>query len=189
MSAADERRDQGCPHRCRESTHRQAIAGGIRYPDDHAQRGFGLLLQMIRGAVVVVVLLGAALTVAACKDRAADSASDASPSPSTAPTASPIASAIAPPPLSSSSPSCKPQLDAIRALRYGSQRCRQPEDCTVWNNGHYWDGCPNEMSITNALKLDALRKAYEDSGCTVETTASCAPYGIRGCVHGVCGGT
>jgi hypothetical protein len=58
----------------------------------------------------------------------------------------------------------------------------------VWNNGAFWDGCPNEMNATNARKLDELRKAYEGAGCTVTTRADCAARQIRGCVEGACGG-
>jgi len=80
-------------------------------------------------------------------------------------------------------------LAAIRALRSGPQPCRTEGDCTVWHNGTYWDGCPVEVNVTNAARLDALRTAFQASGCTAVTGGQCAANAIRGCVRGTCGGT
>ena len=95
-------------------------------------------------------------------------------------------------PLADSAPpavSCAAKLDAIRAVRHAAHACSRPEDCTVWINGRYWNGCPTEVSVANAKKLDSLRAEYEAAGCPVEENAACAPQQIRGCQNGTCGGS
>ena len=85
--------------------------------------------------------------------------------------------------------SCTAKLDAIRAVKQGVHACSRSEECTVWIHGKYWNGCPTEVSVANAKKLDSLREEYEAAGCPVEENAACAPQRIVGCRNGTCGGS
>jgi hypothetical protein len=83
---------------------------------------------------------------------------------------------------------CDRMISELRALRSGPQPCATNEDCTVWHNGEYWDGCPVEVNAGNGATLDRLRRDVEGAGCAVATNANCAAQAIRGCVGGECGG-
>lgn len=82
---------------------------------------------------------------------------------------------------------CSGLLKQIRELRDGPQPCEGKDDCTVWHNGSYWDGCPPEVNTANASRLDELRGAFEQEGCTAVTDRLCPAKGVRGCVAGECG--
>jgi hypothetical protein len=82
---------------------------------------------------------------------------------------------------------CSGLLEQIRSLRDGPQPCESRDDCTVWHNGAYWDGCPPEVNTTNAARLDELRRTFEQEGCTAVTDQLCPAKGVRGCVSGECG--
>jgi hypothetical protein len=139
---------------------------------------------MFARALLVVAFGGCV----ACRDRApiADSAPTA---PSTIPSAIPSATSSAVVAAAPDSAACKTTLDEIHALRSGAQPCMRPDECTVWVSGEYWNGCPVEVNVGNARKLDALRITYETTSCPVETNAACAPRRIVGCKNGTCGGT
>lgn len=82
---------------------------------------------------------------------------------------------------------CVKILDEIRAIRSGPQKCKTDEECTVWHNGEFWDGCPPEVTKVNAGTLDGLREKFEKAGCTANTKGHCGPRITRGCTLGECG--
>jgi hypothetical protein len=82
---------------------------------------------------------------------------------------------------------CSELLEQIRALRDGPQPCESQDECTVWHNGAYWDGCPPEVNAGNAARLDELRGTFEQEGCVAVTERLCPPRRVRGCVLGTCG--
>ena len=82
---------------------------------------------------------------------------------------------------------CSEILEQIRALRDGPQPCENADECTVWHNGAYWDGCPPEVNTTSAGRLDELRGTFEKEGCIAVTERLCPPRRVRGCVLGECG--
>lgn len=82
---------------------------------------------------------------------------------------------------------CSELLEQIRSVRDGPQPCEGKDDCTVWHNGAYWDGCPPEVNTTNATRLDELRGTFEKEGCQAVTDRMCPPRRVRGCVLGECG--
>ena len=85
-------------------------------------------------------------------------------------------------------PECADLFRKIEDVRHGPQPCDTDRDCTVWMNGHYWNGCPEEVNRNNSRKLDGMKRSYEDRGCRAETDGNCAPRLIRGCIRGRCGG-
>ncbi len=82
---------------------------------------------------------------------------------------------------------CSEILEQIRSLRDGPQPCENGDECTVWHNGAYWDGCPPEVNTSNAARLDELRETFGQEGCTAVTDRMCPPRRVRGCVLGTCG--
>jgi hypothetical protein len=82
---------------------------------------------------------------------------------------------------------CSEILEEIRFLRDGPQPCESKDECTVWHNGAYWDGCPPEVNTGNAAQLDTLRATFEQEGCVAVTDRLCPPQRVRGCVLGECG--
>jgi hypothetical protein len=82
---------------------------------------------------------------------------------------------------------CSEILEQIRSVRDGPQPCESKDECTVWHNGAYWDGCPPEVNTGNAARLDELRGTFEQEGCVAVTDRLCAPRRVRGCVLGTCG--
>ncbi len=78
-------------------------------------------------------------------------------------------------------------MEELRALRQGPQPCSSNDDCTVWHNGEYWDGCPVEVNVKNAARLDELRAMAEATGCEIQTGGNCPARIINGCGGGVCG--
>ncbi len=82
---------------------------------------------------------------------------------------------------------CSEILEQIRSLRDGPQPCEDRDECTVWHNGAYWDGCPPEVNTGNAARLDELRATFEKEGCTAATERMCPARRVRGCVLGTCG--
>jgi len=84
---------------------------------------------------------------------------------------------------------CGERREKIAALVGGPQPCETGDDCTVWHNGEFWNGCPSEVSKANARELDRLREDYEKAGCIANTNGRCLPMLVRGCVAGACGKT
>ncbi|MBW2278837.1 MAG: hypothetical protein JRF63_15195 [Deltaproteobacteria bacterium] len=82
---------------------------------------------------------------------------------------------------------CNRLMSELRAMRGGPQPCESSDDCTVFHNGEYWDGCPVEVNKANAETLDRMRVEIDGQKCPVEKGAACAPAGINGCVGGNCG--
>lgn len=82
---------------------------------------------------------------------------------------------------------CSEILEQIRSVRDGPQPCENKDECTVWHNGAYWDGCPPEVNTSNAARLDELRGTFEQEGCEAVTDKLCEPRRVRGCVLGTCG--
>ena len=82
---------------------------------------------------------------------------------------------------------CSELLEQIRALRDGPQPCEGRDECTVWHNGAYWDGCPPEVNTANAARLDELRRTFEAEGCAAASERLCPARRVRGCVLGECG--
>ena len=82
---------------------------------------------------------------------------------------------------------CSEILEQIRTLRDGPQPCEIKDECTVWHNGSYWEGCPPEVNTKNATELDTLRATFEAEGCEAVTDRLCPPRRVRGCVLGECG--
>ncbi len=136
---------------------------------------------MIRRTSLATICLAAALSAAACgrQPQREDGRLEAGPPAATAD----AAAADAP------TEECSKLLGAMRSMRDGEQPCSSNDDCTVWHNGEYWDGCPPETNKENAGKLDAIRAEIEAARCPVETGANCGPRLVRQCVAGLCGGT
>jgi len=82
---------------------------------------------------------------------------------------------------------CSEILEEIRSTRDGPQPCESQDECTVWHNGAYWDGCPPEVNTDSAARLDELRATFDEEGCEAVTDRLCPPRRIRGCVLGTCG--
>jgi hypothetical protein len=85
-------------------------------------------------------------------------------------------------------PGCAALMAELRGLRDGPQPCATSADCIAWHNGEHWDGCPREVNLASAARLDELRRQVDAAGCPVEKGALCNPRAIRGCVSGGCGG-